>query len=131
MIAIDTNVLVRYLVEDDPSQTARAAALVEEVMSRDERIFVSQIVLCEVVWVLTSGYGFQRKEVSEVIRNLLKTRQVVVEEPDRVRWAIDAYARGKADFADYLILESGRAAGCDRLATFDAELLGQPDVFSP
>ncbi len=131
MIAVDTNVLVRYLVDDDPDQSARAAAFVERLLERDDRIFVSRIVLCEVVWVLTRGYGFSRPEVVRALRGLLKARQVVVEELDAVRRSLDAYAGGSADFADYAILECARSAGCTRFTTFDAQLLGQPEAFSP
>ena len=56
---------------------------------------------------------------------------MIVEEPDRVRSALEGYATGEGDFADYLILESARAAGCERLASLDAALLEQPDVVAP
>lgn len=131
MIAVETNVLVRYLVDDDPEQSARAAALVDLAIERDDRFFISQIVLCEVVWVLTRGYGFSRTEVVGALRALLKARQVVVEGIDAVRRALDAYAGGQADFADYVILECARSAGCARFATFDTELLAQPGAFEP
>ena len=131
MIALDTNVLVRYLVDDDPVQSGKAAALIDEAIAREDRLFVSQIVLCEAVWVMSAGYGFSRREIAGVIGSLLAARQVVIEGADRVRTALDTYARGAADFADYLILEFGRAAGCERFATFDADLLEQPDVVAP
>lgn len=131
MIGVDTNVLVRYLVEDDARQSERAAKLIDQALERDERIFVSQIVLCEMVWVLGSGYGFPRAEVAALLRALLRARQVAVDEIDTVRTALENYSIGKADFADYLILERARAAGCEGLASFDQTLAAEPGVFSP
>lgn len=67
MIALDTNVLVRYVVEDDAAQTAAAVAMIERAVERDEPLFVPQIVLCELVWVLSHAYRFNREEVVGVL----------------------------------------------------------------
>lgn len=131
MIAVDTNVLVRYLVEDDADQTERAARLIESALGRGERVFVSQLVACKTVWVLVGGYGFSRTEVASVLRALLAARQVVIEQSDEVRAALEGFEGGPADFADYLILERGRAAGCESLASFDRKLATERDVVTP
>ncbi|HEX2252065.1 MAG TPA: type II toxin-antitoxin system VapC family toxin [Thermoanaerobaculia bacterium] len=131
MIGLDTNVLVRYLVEDDPDQTARAAELIYDALDADDRLFLPEIVLCEVVWVLQSAYRLPRQRIVEVLRDLLRTRQLAVEQPESARRALDRYAEGSADFADYLILDRCRAAGCDRVASFDTGLQAEEGVFPP
>ena len=123
MIALDTNVLVRYVVADDPEQAQRAAAFIEGAAERGERLYVPHIVLCELVWVLARAYRRKRTEIASVITGLLRASQVVVEEPDIPERALERYLNGSADFADYLIAERSRAAGCTQVATFDEELL--------
>ena len=132
MIGLDTNVLVRYLTEDDPEQSPRAVALVEGALEEGERLFVTQIVLCELVWVLDSVYGFSRDEIVSVVRDLLRARQLVIEDLDSARKALDLYAAKGGDFADFLIVERCRAAGCGRVASFDGSLgKAEADVFHP
>jgi len=122
MRGFDTNVLVRYLVRDDPGQAVVVDRLVAETIARDENVFLGKIVLCETVWVLDSGYGYSRKEIAEVMEMLLKTQQFEIEQRDEVWRAVRRFQQGSADFADYLIGESNRAHGCDRTATFDRTL---------
>ena len=103
MIGLDANVLVRYLVEDDDPQSRAADRFVEEALNRGESLFVNQIVLCEVVWVLSRAYGFTRKEVAQALEMILYARQFEIEAKDRVVRGLREYGKGKADFADYLI----------------------------
>jgi predicted nucleic-acid-binding protein len=123
MIALDTNVLVRYLVEDDVKQTAAAAALIDRVMADDDTLFVSDVVVCETVWVLSVSYDIRRTQIAVVLRNLLRARHLTFSAGDQLIRALDAYETGKGDFADYLIREHARAADCDSVATFDRALL--------
>lgn len=131
MIGLDTNVLVRYLVEDDPEQSPRATALVERALEQGQRLFVPQIVLCELVWVLDSVYRYPLERITTVLRDLLRARQLVIEDLDSARKALDRYSARGGDFADYLIVERCRAAGCDRVASFDGGLSEEEDVFQP
>jgi predicted nucleic-acid-binding protein len=131
VIGLDTNVLLRFLVEDDAEQAARAASLVEHASEAGERLFVPQIVLCEVVWVLESTYRFRRERIVEVLGDVLRSRQLVIEDVPFARRALDRYAERGGDFADYLIVERCRAAGCERVASFDAELASEQGVFEP
>lgn len=132
MIGLDTNVLVRYLTEDDPEQSPRAVALVDGALEKGERLFVTQIVLCELVWVLDSVYRYPRQEIVSVVRDLLRTRQLVIEDLDSARAALDRYADQGGDFADFLIVERCRAAGCGLIASFDGDLReAEEDVFRP
>ena len=125
MRALDTNVLVRYLVEDDREQSERAATLIDGALDTGEPLFVPQLVLAELVWVLTRAYDFRRPEIGDFVRRLAHARQLVIEDIDDVHRALDAYTRGKADFADYLIVERAHRAGCEGLVTFDRRLLDE------
>ena len=131
MIAVDTNVLVRFLVEDDPRQSRRAAALIERAVRNEEEIFLSEIVLCETVWVLGSAYGFSRDQVVETLTGLLRARNLAFESKDRLFRAVEAYARGRGDFADYLIREHARSAGRAEVLTFDRPLLKEQGFAQP
>ena len=122
MIALVTNVLVRFLVEDDPSQTQRARDRLQQVVDSDGRCFVSEIVLCELVWVLQRSYRVPRSEVLEKLRKLIRSRHLFFSDAGRVAAALDAYESGSGDFSDYLIREDSRSAGCDLVVTFDAAL---------
>lgn len=131
MIALDTNVLVRFLVEDDAVQTAKAAALMEKAVSDKATLFVSDVVLCETVWVLTSRYGFSRVEVAAVLRRVLDADHLSFQAPSQYARALDAFSNGKGDFADYVIREHCLAAGCTAVATFDQALLKEAGYQSP
>jgi len=131
MTALDTNVLVRFLVEDDSEQTERAAALIEKAVTAEERLYVSDIVLCEVVWVLGGAYGFRKVEVTTVLSELTRARHLRFDSSDRIARSVRAFSGGHGDFADYLIREHARAAGCDHVATFDRALLKDEDFASP
>lgn len=132
MIGLDTNVLVRFLTEDDPEQSPRAVALIEGALEEGERLFVTQIVLCELVWVLDSVYGYPRQEIVAAVSDLLRARQLVIEDLDSARAALDRYAAEGGDFADFLIVERCRAAGCGRVASFDGGLgKAEENVFRP
>lgn len=131
MIGLDTNVLVRFLVEDDPRQSAAAAALIDRVASRDETLFVSDVALCETVWVLAGSYRLPRVEIATTLRDLLRSRHLAFSSSEKLARALDAFARGRGDFAGYLIREDSLAAGCDVVATFDRELLKEQGFVSP
>jgi predicted nucleic-acid-binding protein len=122
MIALDTNVLVRFIVDDDKAQAARAARLIDRATEREETVFVSDIVLCEFVWVLSVSYRVARAEIASTLGRLVQAKQLAFTDTERVRRATDAYAKGRGDFADYLIREHARDAGCTAVATFDRAL---------
>ncbi len=124
MIALDTNVLVRFIVEDDLEQSQRARSLIEEQFGRGLPCFVPDIVLVELVWVLGFTYEISRTRISSILGDLLGARQLCFEATDRLTRALRAYASGKGDFADYLIREQSKTAGCQAVATFDSDLFG-------
>ena len=117
MIGIDTNVLVRYLVRDEPEQTALADRLVD-ALHVDDPAFVSVVVLVETWWVLRRSYGFSHGECLGVLTGLVGSGQLVLESAEVVRQAMTSTAVG-ADFADALVAALGRRAGCSETVTFD------------
>jgi predicted nucleic-acid-binding protein len=118
MIGLDTNVLVRYLTHDEPKQAA-AAMKVMNSLSFESPGFLSLIVIAELVWVLAISYRYQKKEIEEVIENLLRSKELVIERADIVSQASRAFRTGRADFADYLIERCANAAECQFTVTFD------------
>jgi predicted nucleic-acid-binding protein len=119
VIGLDTNVVMRYLTQDDAKQSPIATRLMEKTLSSDDPGFISLVVLAEVVWVLVSLYSVDRAGVSEVVNGLLTTEQLRVESAELVWRAKRRYEASKADFSDALIAESAVAAGCKRSVTFD------------
>lgn len=119
MIALDTNVLVRYIVEDDLVQSAAASRLVEERCTAEEPGLVASIVLCELAWVLGRGYGYPRAQVAEVVRTILSAEELEVEAPEVAWRALRLFEEGKADLADYLIGVVNRQRGAAATFTFD------------
>lgn len=124
MKGLDTNVLVRYLTQDDPKQSARADAFINTAVARNERCFISAVVLCELTWVLRYAYKVSKTDVLMTLELLLNTNQFEIGDRDHVRHALGAYRAGRADFADYLIGALAQDAGCDVTATFDRRLRG-------
>jgi predicted nucleic-acid-binding protein len=131
VIGLDTNVLVRYLVEDDPEQCQRAARMIEDALGRGEVLFIPDLVVCELVWVLEAAYRLRREKIAAVLDRLFRAEQLRFAAPHLLFGALAAYRRGGAGFADHLILEQCRAAGCEVLATFDRRLLREPRTLEP
>jgi predicted nucleic-acid-binding protein len=122
VIGLDTNILARYLTQDDPAQSRRANAVIAEATRRGDRWAVNTIVLCELVWVLRDAYGFDRETVVTTLEKILDTGQFVIEDRDMARRALADYRHGPGDFSDYLIGWRNREAGCSETATFDRAL---------
>ena len=121
MIALDTNVIVRYLTGDDPDQQ-ESARLVLEPLDSDRLAFVSREVAVELVWVLSRGYGLDRPRVADLLTALLHTRGLLFENAADVEEAIAGYRRGGPEFADRMILAAARRTGATPVYTFDLKL---------
>ncbi len=119
MIGIDTNVLVRYIAQDDAAQSARATELIEQACSAQAPGFIGVVVLMELVWVSESCYGATRAEVVEILRRILSIRQLVVQEAELVWKALRLFESGKAEFSDCVIERTAEATGCTETMTFD------------
>jgi predicted nucleic-acid-binding protein len=118
VIGLDTNVLVRYLMQDDPRQSARVNRLIES-LTADEPGYVPLVSLIEMVWVLTGSYGLSRVQLAAALDALLRSKELVVDRADLVKQALSRYGSG-ADFADVLIERLAAAAGCSATLTLDA-----------
>ena len=118
MTGLDTNVLVRYILQDDPKQAAKASKLVES-RSAESPGFVTLVSVVELVWVLDSCYGLQRTQISEALEGLLRTKEIVLERAETIWKAVRLYRNSLGDFADCLIERCAAAAGCPRTMTFD------------
>lgn len=119
MIGLDTNVLVRYVMQDDPRQSPSATQLIE-ALSAEEPGFVPVVALVELVWVLSGSYGLDRKQIATVLDTLLRSKELVIDRADLVAQAVKRYSTAGADFADALIERIAAAAGCTATMTFDA-----------
>lgn len=131
MIGLDTNVLVRYLVQDDAKQFQEASALLLGLEKQERSAYLSTVTLCETVWVLARAYKIDRAQIVALFARLLDTSLFVIEDKDAVREAVTLYRDGKGDFADYLVGIRARQAGSATLATFDIALHAHPELFSP
>jgi predicted nucleic-acid-binding protein len=122
MIGLDSNVLVRYLMQDDVAQAKLASAAIESAAGRGERLRLTAITLCELVWVLESAYHQTRADVARALAQIVRTADFDLEHADHVRQAIERYRSPPADFADALIGLVNEAAGCEHTLTFDRSL---------
>jgi predicted nucleic-acid-binding protein len=122
MKALDTNILIRYLVQDDPVQSRKAATHIENAAAAGDQILISDIVLCETVWVLDSAYGYEKMEIAGAIEKLLQSATFVFAAKDVVAAAFEEYRSTKVDFADCLIGRLHLSLGCERTVTFDHAL---------
>jgi predicted nucleic-acid-binding protein len=118
MIGLDTNVLVRYVMQDDPKQSQKASRLVES-LTPEAPGFVPLVALIELVWVLTSCYDLTREQVAQALDGLLRAKEIVLERAEQVSQALRTFGASGADFADCLIERTAAAAGCEKTMTFD------------
>lgn len=126
MVGIDTNVLVRYLAQDDPKQSALATRFIEGSLTAEYPGFVSTITLCEIAWVLAESYGAERKRIRATVEGLLTTKQLVVERAELVWKALRACEGVPADFSDALIGQLAIAHGAEKTMTFDRTAVRLP-----
>ena len=119
MIGLDTNVLVRYLTQDDPDQAALATRIVEKELTEDAPGFICLVVLIETAWVLQRLYRASAEEIRETMIDLLGSRSIVVENRDVVTRAIALSKQNSCGFADAIIAASAFDAGCEKVISFD------------
>ena len=131
MIGLDTNILVRFLTQDDPHQSAIASEIFERRLTEQDPGFVSIVAIAETAWVLERSYGVRREEIAVVIERVLQTENLVVENEQAVFTAMVAVKAGLGVFADALIGALGAAAGCEATLTFDRKALRLPGFAQP
>jgi predicted nucleic-acid-binding protein len=119
MIGLDTNVLVRYLAQDDPVQSRKATQLIERRLSEADPGFVSVVAMAETVWVLERVYRLADYEIAAAIERVLQIDVLAVESEQEIFTAMIALKEGRGSFADALVGALGAKAGCSRTLTFD------------
>ena len=122
MIAFDTNVLLRLLLNDDARQARMAQGLIDHALVRSDKVLLPDIVLCELEWVLDSVYEVPKAEITETLRRLLDAEEFAFLDRVAVAGALNGYEGGNADFSDYLIGASAARAGAATTYTFDRAL---------
>ncbi len=123
MIGLDTNLLVRHLVQDDPVQSAKASQLIERRLTERDPGFISTVVMAETAWVLERVYALADHQVAAAIERILQIEVLVVENESAVFTAMMAVKEGRGSFADALIGALATRAGCSRTVTFDRKAL--------
>lgn len=123
MIGVDTNVLVRYLAQDDDVQSPIASRVIDG-FTPEAPGFISQIVLVETVWVLGRSYRMAREAIADTVEALLRARDLVIESAEVGYLAVATYRETKADLSDAMIAHGGRLAGCLETLTFDKGAAG-------
>jgi predicted nucleic-acid-binding protein len=119
---LDTNVLARFLLDDDAAQSARARRAIQD----GDAFYVDSAVLCELVWVLERRYHLPKAAVADSLDKVLRAGKFVIERGELARLALDDYRAGLGDFADALIAQAALDAGCDAVLTFDKGLKRLP-----
>ncbi len=119
MIGLDTNVVIRYLVQDDPVQAGVANRIFEEELSAGNKGHICPVVLCEIVWVLLRCYKQPKGKIQEILRTLLLAENISLQHRDAVWKALREFELGDADFSDYLIAHVNQECGASVTLTFD------------
>jgi len=119
MIGLDSNILVRYLAQDDRVQSARATQLIERNFTTDNPGFVSTVVMVETVWVLARAYRLPAQDIAAAIERILQIDSLVIDSEQEIFASMIAVKNGRATFADALVAELGLTAGCSHTLTFD------------
>jgi predicted nucleic-acid-binding protein len=131
MIGLDTNILVRYLAQDDEKQSKLVTKLIEKKYDKDNYCFINHIVLCELVWVLQGAYKVDKQKTINIIEQLLHTSQFTCQAPDIIWSALKNYRNGSADFADYITSSINKHQGCEHTLSFDKKALKRDEFISP
>lgn len=126
MIGLDANILVRYVTQDDPAQSAKATQILERHLTAGNPGWLSVVALAETVWVLDRSYHKTGHEIAVFVERLLQTDTLVVENEAEVFSAMAALRDGRGSFADALIAALGVRAGCKYTLTFDRRALRIP-----
>lgn len=119
MIGIDTNILIRYLTQDDKVQASLAGQIIDKYASQPQSIFINNIVICEIVWVLARGYKYKKEQITSVFRQILSTSEFAFEKQSILWEALEEYEQKNLDFSDALIAKLNQSYDCNHTFTFD------------
>lgn len=132
MIGLDTNVVIRYLTQDDPVQSKLANQLIEKVLQRKETLLINQVTLCEIIWVLEKCYEIDKSSLIQILKQLLATENLIIEKDDIVWQALHEFEqKNSVGFTDCLIGRSNIFQHCTITYTFDKGAAKQlPSTFA-
>ena len=130
MIAIDTNILVRYITQDDLQQAEATENLLATYNNKPQSIFINNIVLCEFVWVLEKGYKYTQQQISSTIRIILSTEEFAFEYHNILWLALEEYELKNTDFSDSLISKLNHNLGYKQTFSFDKSAI-KNNLFTP
>ena len=119
MIGIDTNILVRFIVKDDENQTKIAQDLLRKYVFKTESIYINDITLCELIWVLKSGYGYEKIKILTLFKKICEAKELKFANRNLILKAVEIFEKNSADFADCLVFASNENAGCIDTYSFD------------
>jgi len=126
LIGLDTNVVIRYLVQDDKKQSASATHFIEKTLSTDTPGYINHVTLCEITWVLQRCYGVTKPALKKILESLLSTKQLLVENVEVAWKALRTFDANRAEFCDVLIGQANAHAGCEYTVTFDKKAAALP-----
>jgi len=126
LIGLDTNVVIRYLVQDDKKQSAFASGFIEKKLTADTPGYINHMTLCEISWVLQRCYAVSKPQLREIIEGLLTTKQLLVESAEVAWKALRIFDANNAEFADALIAQTNISDGCEHTVTFDKKAARLP-----
>jgi len=124
VIGLDSNILVRYLTQDDPVQARKANQVIEDALGAGQSLYLNHVVMCELCWVLARAYDYERLELADVVEKVLTAAQFEFEDKNSLWQALAGFRQSGADFADCLIGAKNSAAGCTSTFTFDKRTKG-------
>lgn len=127
MIGIDTNILVRYLTQDDIDQAQVVDQIFNTYATSSNSIFINNIVICELIWVLERGYKYTKEIITKAIKQILSTEEFAFENQELLWLALNHYSQNKLDFSDALIGVLNKKSGCAYTLTFDQSAVKSPD----
>jgi len=131
MTGLDTNILIRYLTQDDPVQSRKATEIIELQLTEASPGYVSIVAMVETVWVLDRAYGLAQHEIAAAVERILQADVLVVEDEQEVFTAMTALKEGQGTFADAVIAALGTKVGCSHTLTFDQKALRLPGFALP
>lgn len=123
MIGVDTNILVRYLTQDDEKQANIVNKFLAQYEHQTGSIFINNIVICELIWVLERGYKYSKKEIISVVRVILSTVEFTFEQAEILWLSLNDYEKYNANFPDILLGKINKISGCDFTISFDSKAL--------
>ena len=131
MIGIDTNILVRYLTQDDEKQAAIINKIIAQYENQAHSMFINNIVICELIWVLERGYKYSKKEIISAVRVILSTTEFAFEQPEILWLSLNDYEKYNADFSDILLSKINKIYDCDYTITFDNKATNLKEFNTP